>query len=99
MIFSRWNRRRDGAFVVVCIEGAHMGEAVFHIAPAGDEWRLEYELEEQAQRVAYLTKEAAFEAAVVAATRAMREAHAVHITVDPAPNVLVGQDQNRQDQN
>jgi hypothetical protein len=72
-----------------------MGEAIFRIAPAGGEWRLEYELEERAQRVAYMTKEAAFEAAVLAATRAMREAHTVHITVDPAPNILVGQDQNQ----
>jgi len=71
-----------------------MSEAVFRIAPEGDEWRLEYELEQQAQHVAYMTKEAAFDAAVLAAQRAMREAHAVHITVDPAPNVLVGRDQN-----
>ena len=71
-----------------------MGEAVFRIAPAGDEWRLDYELEQQAQRVAYMTREAAFEAAVQAAQGAMREAHVVHITVDPAPNVLTGHDPN-----
>ncbi|MCW2285329.1 hypothetical protein M2323_003226 [Rhodoblastus acidophilus] len=76
-----------------------MGEAFFRIAPAGDEWRLDSEQEDQAQHVAYMTKEAAFEAAVVAATRAMRQAHAVHITVDPAPNVLAGQDQNRPNPN
>jgi len=70
------------------MEGA-MAEALFRIVPDGEEWRLEHE----DQRVAYMTKEAAFEAAVLAAQRAMREAYAVHISVDPAPNALVGRDQ------
>jgi hypothetical protein len=94
-----WNRGGAKAFdaegLVRSSAGEErMSEAVFRIAPQGDEWRLEYEAESQAQHVACMTKEAAFEAAVMAAQRAMREAHAVHITVDPAPNVLVGHGQN-----
>lgn len=66
-----------------------MAEALFRIVPDGEEWRLEHD----DRRVAYMTKEAAFEAAVLAAQRAMREACAVHISVDTAPNVLVGSNQ------
>jgi hypothetical protein len=63
---------------------------VFRIVPAGAQWRLEHEQ----QSVAFMTKEAAFEAAVAAAQRALREARVVHIAADPAPDVRVGRDQN-----
>ena len=67
-----------------------MNEAVFRILPDNDQWRLEHD----GRAVAYATREAAFEAAVIAAQRAMRQACEVKIHVDPAPNVLAGRDQN-----
>ena len=62
-----------------------MDEAVFHVVCQGDQWRL--------QAIDYATKEAAFEAAVFAAQQALREAVAVHILVDAAPDVPKGGDQ------
>ncbi len=69
-----------------------MSEAFFHVLPKDDQWRLEHD----GQSISYATKEAAFEAAVIAAQRAIREACEVKISVDPAPKVLMGQDQNDQ---
>lgn len=66
-----------------------MSEAVYRVVPQGDQWRLEHE----EQRVDYATKEAAFEAAVIAAQRAIRESLAVRIFVESAPNVLTGGEQ------
>jgi hypothetical protein len=63
---------------------------VYRVVPQGEQWRLEHE----EQRVDFATKEAAFEAAVIAAQRAIREAVAVQISVDPGPNVLMGGNQN-----
>ena len=71
-----------------------MGEARFRIVPAGEEWRLEHGAGEQTQHVACMTRAAAIEAAVLAAQRAMREACAVHIIVDPSPNPIAGRRQN-----
>lgn len=70
--------------------GGRGGGSGFPHCARRDSWRLEHE----EQRVSYVTKEAAFEAAVLGAQRAMRAAHAVHICVDPAPNVLMDRDQN-----
>jgi hypothetical protein len=67
-----------------------MGESIFRIVPAGEEWRLEH----KRQSVACMTKEAAFAAAVLAAERAIREDEIVHIVVDPGPDTRGGRDQN-----
>jgi hypothetical protein len=76
--------------IVIARKERNVGEAVYRVVPKGDRWRVEHE----EQRVDYATKEAAFEAAVIAAQRAMRESMAVQIFVDSAPNVLMGRNQN-----
>lgn len=67
-----------------------MSETVFRILPQDDQWRLDHD----GQSVNYATKKAAFEAAVVAAQRAIRDSDEVKIHVEPAPNVLMGRDRN-----
>jgi hypothetical protein len=67
-----------------------VGEVIFSVMPEGEQWRLEHE----EQRIDYATKEAAFEAAVTAAQRAIRESLPVLIFVDSGPNVLMGERQN-----
>jgi hypothetical protein len=56
----------------------------------GEQWHLEHD----EQRVDYATKEAAFEAAVIAAQRAILESLPVLIFVESGPNVLMGGRQN-----
>jgi hypothetical protein len=67
-----------------------VAQALFRIVPGNDQWRMEHD----GKTVSYVSKEAAFEAAVIIAQRAMREAYEVQIHVDPSPNILMGQDQN-----
>ena len=55
-----------------------MGLAQYQILPQGDEWGV---LHDGDVRNRYATKEAAFEAAVAAASLAIREGHEVHISV------------------
>jgi hypothetical protein len=55
-----------------------MGLAQYQILPQGDEWGV---LHDGDVRNRYSTKEAAFEAAVAAASLAIREGHEVHISV------------------
>jgi hypothetical protein len=55
-----------------------MGLAQYQILPQGDEWGV---LHDGQVRNKYATKEAAFEAAVAAASLAIREGHEVHISV------------------
>lgn len=69
--------------------GIPVGEAVYRVVREGDQWRLEHE----EQRVLYLTKEGAFQAAAFAAQRAIHESILVQILIDPEPNVLMGRRQ------
>ncbi len=62
-----------------------MGQTIFRIIPEGEQWVFEHDDEKRAE---YVSKEAAFEAAVIAAQRAMREGFEVQILVDGRPNVL-----------
>jgi hypothetical protein len=55
-----------------------MGLAQYQILPQGDEWGI---LHDGDVKNTYATKEAAFEAAVAAASLAIREGHEVHISV------------------
>jgi hypothetical protein len=55
-----------------------MGLAQYQILPQGDEWGV---LHDGDIRNRYAIKEAAFEAAVAAASLAIREGHEVHISV------------------
>ena len=55
-----------------------MGLAQYQILPQGDEWGI---LHDGDVKNTYATKEAAFEAAVAAASLAVREGHEVHISV------------------
>jgi hypothetical protein len=55
-----------------------MGLAQYQILSQGDEWGV---LHDGDVRNRYATKEAAFEAAVAAASLAIREGHEVHISV------------------
>jgi hypothetical protein len=59
-------------------EEAFMGLAQYQIVPQGDEWGV---LHDGDVKNRYATKEAAFEAAVAAASLAIREGHEVHISV------------------
>jgi hypothetical protein len=55
-----------------------MGLAQYQIVSQGDEWGV---LHDGDVKNRYVTKEAAFEAAVAAASLAIREGHEVHISV------------------
>jgi hypothetical protein len=55
-----------------------MGLARCEIMPAGKQWAVPHQGEENLE---YSTKEAAFESAAVAASLAIREGHEVHISV------------------
>ena len=55
-----------------------MGLAQYQIVPQGDEWGI---LHDGDVKNKYATKEAAFEAAVAAASLAIREGHEVHISL------------------
>ena len=55
-----------------------MGLAQYQIVPQGNEWGI---LHDGDVKNTYATKEAAFEAAVAAASLAIREGHEVHISV------------------
>jgi hypothetical protein len=55
-----------------------MGLAQYQILPLEDEWGVLHDGEVKNR---YATKEAAFEAAVAAASLAIREGHEVHISV------------------
>jgi pterin-4a-carbinolamine dehydratase len=57
-----------------------MGETIYRILPKDDQWRLEHD----GQSIAYVTRTAAFEAAVNAAQEALRCAEEVMIHVEPA---------------
>ena len=55
-----------------------MGLAQYAIVPVRDEWGVLHDGDVNGQ---YATKEAAFEAAVAAASLAMRQGHEVHVSV------------------
>ena len=55
-----------------------MGLAQYLVLPQGDEWGV---LHDGDVKNTYATKEAAFEAAVIAASLAIREGHEVHIGI------------------
>ena len=59
-----------------------MGLAQYQILPQGDEWGI---LHDGDVKNTYATKEAAFEAAVAAASLAIREGHEVHTACPIAP--------------
>ena len=65
-----------------------MGLAQYQILPQGDEWGV---LHDGDVRNRYATKEAAFEAAVAAASLAIREGHEVHINVPDRTRRLLAQ--------
>jgi hypothetical protein len=60
-----------------------MGLAQYAIVPLRDQWGVLHDGDVNGE---YATKEAAFEAAVSAASLAMRQGHEVHVSV-PARNV------------
>lgn len=62
-----------------------MGLAAYDIVGADGVWHVEHE---GVSRNTYATKEAAFEAAVVAASVAMRQGHAVRVTVPESENAV-----------
>lgn len=55
-----------------------MGLAQYAIVPVRDEWGV---LHDGDVKNTYVTKEAAFESAVAAASLALREGHEIHVTV------------------
>jgi hypothetical protein len=61
---------------------ARMGLAQYAIVPLRDQWGVLHDGDVNGE---YATKEAAFEAAVAAASLAMRQGHEVHLSV-PARN-------------
>jgi hypothetical protein len=63
-----------------------MGLAVYDIVGRDGDWQVEHD---GVRKNNYQTKEAAFEAAVAAASLAMRQGHAVRVTV-PESNNAVG---------
>jgi hypothetical protein len=62
-----------------------MGLAAYDIAGRDGAWHVEHD---GVSRNTYQTKEAAFEAAVVAASLAMRQGHAVRLTVPESANAV-----------
>jgi hypothetical protein len=58
-----------------------MGLATYAITPIADKWGILHDGEVEGD---YVTKEAAFEAAVVAASLAIREGHEVHVSAPGA---------------
>ena len=58
-----------------------MGVAQYEIVPVGKQWGVRHD---GSVKFEYSTKEAAFEAAAVAASLAIREGHEVRITVPSA---------------
>jgi hypothetical protein len=62
-----------------------MGLAAYDIIGRGGAWQVEHD---GASRNTYQTKEAAFEAAVAAASLAMRQGHAVRLTVPESENTV-----------
>jgi len=63
-----------------------MGKAAYEIFGTAGEWRIRHD--GQAENV-YQTKEAAFEAAIAAASLALRQGHEVHISA-PASETSTG---------
>ena len=63
-----------------------MGLAQYQIIPQGDEWGI---LHDGDVKNTYATKEAAFEAAVAAASLAIREGHEVHVSVPDRSSSLL----------
>jgi hypothetical protein len=55
-----------------------MGLAQYAVVPLGEKWGV---LHDGETNMEYLTKESAFEAAVAAASLAIREGHEVHVSV------------------
>lgn len=68
-----------------------MGLASYAITPIADKWSVLHDGEAEGD---YVTKEAAFEAAVAAASLAIREGHEVHVSAPGAtpdrPTTTVG---------
>jgi len=62
-----------------------VGLAAYDIVGRGGEWHVEHD---GVRRNTYQTKEAAFEAAVAAASLAMRQGHAVRLTVPESENAV-----------
>ena len=62
-----------------------MGLAAYDIIGRDGAWQVEHD---GATRNSYATKEAAFEAAVAAASLAMRQGHAVRVTVPESENAV-----------
>jgi hypothetical protein len=62
-----------------------MGLAAYEIVGRDGEWRIEHD---GASENVYQTKEAAFEAAVAAASLALRQGHAVRVTVPESGNAV-----------
>jgi len=62
-----------------------VGLAAYEIVGRGGEWHVEHD---GVRRNTYQTKEAAFEAAVAAASLAMRQGHAVRLTVPESENAV-----------
>ena len=58
-----------------------MGLATYAITPIADKWGILHDGEVEGD---YVTKEAAFEAAVAAASLAIREGHEVHVSAPGA---------------
>ncbi|HLH94894.1 MAG TPA: DUF2188 domain-containing protein [Xanthobacteraceae bacterium] len=58
-----------------------MGSATYRIVHARDDWSIEHD---GAMTGVYATKEAAFEAAAIAASNAIKEGHGITITVPGA---------------
>ena len=63
-----------------------MGQAVYEIVGSAGEWRIRHD--GNAENV-YQTKESAFEAAIAAASLALRQGHAVTVTA-PASETATG---------
>ena len=65
-----------------------MGQAVYEIVGSAGEWRIRHD--GNAENV-YQTKESAFEAAIAAASLALRQGHAVTVTA-PGSETATGAD-------